>query len=53
MSAVNELDAHAIVGRSAPDYAFSFEPSPHRVRAVVGQWIRLSANDLPQVHKHP
>jgi len=36
MSAVNEVDAHAIVGATAPDYAFTFEAHPQRVRAVVG-----------------
>jgi class 3 adenylate cyclase/uncharacterized protein (DUF427 family) len=34
MSASSEAAAESIVGASAPDYRFTFEPYPHRVRAV-------------------
>jgi class 3 adenylate cyclase/uncharacterized protein (DUF427 family) len=34
MSVSSEAAAESIVGASAPDYRFTFEPYPHRVRAV-------------------
>ncbi len=36
MSALVQDGTDAIVGRSAPDYAFTFRPHPHRVQARVG-----------------